>query len=388
MNTEEQKERRRDGVSRRDFLKYASASAGITAATLALGKTVSSTVPTSRSSVTQEFLHTPHPTGISAPLQVSGGITPMQFLKDYYKPPIDLLSGQRVFDLTAVPQSITVANSVQFPSWALMAPTRPPPFNLPAVPGPTLRVDEGDEVLIRFHNGDRHPHTIHLHGIHPAAADGVFEIIEVGKDYRYSFEAEPPGLFLYHCHVMPVKKHISKGLYGAFIVDPIDQTAGGAVGIRPTANHELVMVMNGFDVDFDDGNEFYTVNGIANYYLDNPIRVGVGELVRIYLVNLTEFDPMNSFHLHGNMFRLYRTGTRFDPDPLKAWNQTAGNTLDEKVKKWLYADTFAEVTDTVFLGQGERAILEFVPKHPGRFLFHAHQSEFVELGWTGLFEVS
>jgi FtsP/CotA-like multicopper oxidase with cupredoxin domain len=379
----EEKQKKHSGISRRGFLKYASASAGIVAATLALSKSVSSTLPATGPSVKEQFLHG-HPHGVSAPSQVEGGMTPMQFLEDYYKPPKDPVTGERVFELTAAPQAVTVANGVQFPAWVF---TAPPPRG-PTVPGPTLRVDEGDNVRIRFHNGDEHPHTIHLHGIHPAKDDGVFEIVNVGRDYEYGpFKAEPFGLFPYHCHVMPVKKHIAKGMYGAFIVDPVASPAG-AVGVRPPADREFVMVMNGFDADFDDENEFYTVNGIANYYLDYPIRIGVGELVRIYLVNMTEFDAVNSFHLHGNMFRLYRTGTRFDPTATLDGN--ISRPLDDRIKEWLYLDDFAEVTDTVFLGQGERAILEFIPKtihRGGRFLFHAHQSEFVELGWTGLFNV-
>jgi len=376
MNKEEPKEKRPDRVSRRDFLKYASASAGIAAATLALGKTVSSTLPTTRSSVTEQFLHT-HPAGIASSSQVPGGMTPKVFLEDYYRGQFN--AGWREFELTSVPQTIEVAKGVQFPAWTFFGPN---PWG-PTAPGPTLRCSEGDSVRIKFHNGDSHPHTIHLHGIHPGEADGVFETIYTGQDYSYEFTAEPFGLFLYHCHVAPVKKHIAKGLYGAFIVDPVDST--GQV-TRPVAR-EMVMVMNGFDVDFDDGNEFYTVNGIANYYLDNPIQIRVGELVRIYLVNMTEFDPVNSFHLHGNMFRLYRTGTRFNSADAANWNKITGATLDERIKTWLYADTSAEITDIVFLGQGERAILEFVPKHTGKFLFHAHQSEFLELGWTGLFDV-
>jgi FtsP/CotA-like multicopper oxidase with cupredoxin domain len=347
-------------------------------------------MPTSRSSVTEQFLHT-HPTGIASISQVPGGMTPKVFLEEYYRGQFN--AGWREFELTAVPQSIEVARGVQFPAWTFFGTGQWGP----TAPGPTLRCSEGDQVRIKFHNGDRHPHTIHLHGIHPGEADGVFETIYTGRDYNYEFTAEPFGLFLYHCHVAPVKKHIEKGLYGAFIVDPVNvvdpfpptptHTPTTQPATRPQAR-EMVMVMNGFDVDFDGENEFYTVNGIANYYLDNPIQIGVGELVRIYLVNMTEFDPVNSFHLHGNMFRLYRTGTRFDPRPEADWSQITGATLDERIGKWLYADRFAEVTDTVFLGQGERAILEFVPKHPGKFLFHAHQSEFLELGWTGLFEVT
>ena len=303
----------------------------------------------------------------------------MDFLTDFYTVPKDPVTDERVFELEASPRTITVARDVQFPAWTFSGPQPRGPM----VPGPTLRCSEGDKVLLKFHNGDQHPHTIHLHGIHPADADGVFEIRNPGQTYEYKLDAEPFGLFPYHCHVMPVKKHISKGLYGAFIVDPVDPVTGQVT--RPVADREMVMVMNGFDVDFDDENEFYTVNGIANYFFDNPISIGVGELVRIYLVNMTEFDPVNSFHLHGNVFRLYRTGTRFDP--AATFDRNLSRPLDDRVKEWLYKDAFAEVTDVVFLGQGERAILEFIPKHPGRFLFHAHQSEFVELGWTGLFNV-
>jgi len=92
--------------------------------------------------------------------------------------------------------------------------------------------------------------------------------------------------------------------------------------------------------------------------MQEPIRVTVGQLVRIYLVNLTEFDLINSLHLHGMFFDVYRTGTALVP---------------------------SERTDTIMLCQGERAILETTFRYPGDFMFHAHQSEFAELGWMGLF---
>jgi FtsP/CotA-like multicopper oxidase with cupredoxin domain len=151
---------------------------------------------------------------------------------------------------------------------------------------------------------------------------------------------------------MPLAKHISKGLYGALIIDP----PGG----RPPVDRELVMVMAGFDVDFDDENDFYVVNGPAFFYQNNPIRIRVGETIRIYLSNMLEFDQSNSFHLHANFFNYYPTGTRLEP---------------------------SAYTDTIALMQGERGILEFSYKYPGRYLFHAHKTEFAELGWTGMFEV-
>jgi FtsP/CotA-like multicopper oxidase with cupredoxin domain len=181
--------------------------------------------------------------------------------------------------------------------------------------------------------------------------DGVFEPVMPGDEFVYEFDAKPMGLHLYHCHAVPLKKHIAKGLYGAFIVDPPEP--------RPPAR-EMVMVLNGFDTNFDGENEIYAANTVAFAYQREPIRIVKGELQRIYMVNATEFDPINSMHLHGNFFSLYRTGTTLAPQ---------------------------EYTDTVMLCQGERHILEFTYEDVGRFMFHAHQSEFAELGWMGLFEV-
>ncbi len=120
------------------------------------------------------------------------------------------------------------------------------------------------------------------------------------------------------------------------------------------------MVMNGFDTNFDGDNEIYAVNTVAFAYHHAPIALTLGEAVRVYLVNLTEFDLINSFHLHGNLFHHYPTGTDL---------------------------ASSEFTDTVMLCQGQRSILEFTFEHAGRFMFHAHQSEFAELGWMGVFDV-
>ena len=86
--------------------------------------------------------------------------------------------------------------------------------------------------------------------------------IEPGGSTVYEFDALPAGLHLYHCHVRPLAEHIAKGLYGAFIVDPADG--------REDAD-EMVMVMNGFDTNFDRANEVYAANTIGFAYMDRPI---------------------------------------------------------------------------------------------------------------------
>ena len=54
------------------------------------------------------------------------------------------------------------------------------------MPGPTLRCTEGDRVRIHFTNHSRDvEHTVHLHGIHPAAVDGVYELVKPGESFLY-----------------------------------------------------------------------------------------------------------------------------------------------------------------------------------------------------------
>jgi len=220
------------------------------------------------------------------------------------------------------------------------------------VPGPTIRATEGDIVRVKFINNGSKSHTMHFHGIHPANMDGVFETVgSGGGQFTYEFIAGPVGVHPYHCHVMPLEEHISHGLYGVYIVDPKEP--------RPKAD-EMVMMLNGFDTDFDQENNFYAVNTVPFYYQHHPIQIKSNELIRVYVVNMVEFDPINNFHLHGNLYNYYPTGTYVVPS------------------------TF---TDMITLSQTERGIMEFNYTYPGKYLFHAHKTEFSEKGWTGIFAV-
>jgi manganese oxidase len=246
----------------------------------------------------------------------------------------------REYELRAIDKEIEIAPGVFFPAWTYNG----------TVPGPVIRATEDDILRVNFVNAGSHAHTIHFHGIHPTNMDGVFEIVPPGGELTYEFPARPAALQLYHCHSTPLKKHIHKGLYGAFIIDPKEP--------RPPAQ-ELVMVMNGYDTDGDGANNFYTVNGRSFYYAKHPIVVKRSELVRVYLVNITEFDLVNSFHLHADFFRYQPTGTG---------------------DNWEY-------TDTVMQCQGQRGVIEIEFANTGLHMFHAHQSEFTELGWMGFFNV-
>ena len=247
----------------------------------------------------------------------------------------------REYSVMAMNREIEIAHGVKFDAWTYNG----------TVPGPVIRASEDDVLRVRFENAATHPHTMHFHGIHPADMDGVNMETPPGGVFYYEFRARPAGMHLYHCHSLPLAEHISRGLYGAFIVDPPAE--------RPKAR-ELVMILSAFDTDGDYANDVYAMNGRAFYYTRYPIKVRRSETVRIYLANVTEYDLINSFHVHGEMFRLYRTGTTAE----------------------------YEYTDIVTLGQGERCIVEIDFHNPGLFMFHAHQSRFADRGAMGWFDVA
>ena len=250
------------------------------------------------------------------------------------------------------------------------------------IPGPTMRVTEGDKVMINVINDkqNNHTHSLHLHSTHPADMDGVDGPggqIRPGQNFTYTFIAQPYGIYPYHCHVTPIEEHINNGLYGAFIIDP---------KIPRPAMKEIVMMMNGYDLDyekegigpgriptpdevkddyipqaFEHENEVYTVNGKAFDYMKNPIKIQQGVDYRVYLVNMLEFDQVNSFHLHGNMFKYFPIGTSTQP---------------------------SFTTDILTLGQGDRGIIEFNYPYPRKYMFHFHIAEFADLGWMGYIDVS
>jgi FtsP/CotA-like multicopper oxidase with cupredoxin domain len=282
----------------------------------------------------------------------ANGFDPTDILRDFDWGTTRTLAGGktlREWKLAAFDKEIEIVPGVRYAAWT---------FN-GRVPGPTLRCREGDQLRIHFVNAGSHPHTIHFHGIHPDVMDGAPGIgediggglVNVGEEFTYEFDARPFGLHPYHCHASPLAGHIAKGLYGALIVDPPEG--------RPDAD-ELLMVQNAFDPNFDEDNEVYAVNTVAFHFMYAPVQVKRGELVRIYLVNMVELDPINSFHIHGNFFHRFPTGTSLEP---------------------------LEYTDTVIQGQGQRDVLELRFPYTGKYMFHAHKSEFAALGWMGFFEV-
>jgi len=308
----------------------------------------------------------------------------------------------REFQLDAVDVPMEVAPGIQFATWA---------FN-GQVPGPTLRAIEGELIRVRFQNGSDHAHTIHPHvkNLNPAM-DGIPQngpgVLDTGESFTYEWIAQPAGFHFYHCHSLPLKEHIHRGLYGGLLVDPdpdrvharpeeyapyhasqiTTQLRDEMVAEAETRNHEyaandgvdeLVIVMNGFDTNFDGDNEIYAANSRAFAYgvgrtdgkgnwapgeTKYPIQIDRNQRVRVYLLNTTEFDLINSFHTHSQFFDYYDHGTTLVPTH--------------------------DTIDTIMQCQAQRGIVEldYSDHQPGLYMFHAHQSEFAELGWMSFFEV-
>lgn len=273
---------------------------------------------------------------------VAAGWRPMASLREFDYGTLKRENGRTVreFRITARTTDIQLNSVVAFHTWN---------FN-GRVPGPTLRAREGERVRVLFLNQGGHAHSMHFHGIHAAAMDGIKPIRHTTAAI-YEFDAKPFGVHLYHCHVEPVTRHIGKGLYGMFIVDPPQG--------RPPAD-ELVMVMGAYDINEDHQNEFYAFNGLPNYYRENPIPIQQNQLIRLYLLNMIELDPVATFHIHANFFQVYRTGLTLSP---------------------------SEQADVITMGTTERHILEFTYRLPGMYMFHPHQDWIAENGCMGHFEV-
>ncbi len=269
-------------------------------------------------------------------------ISPMAALRDFDYGTVKRENGRTVreFRIAATNTKLQLNSAVAFNSWNYNG----------RVPGPTLRATQGDRVRVIFLNQGGHAHSMHFHGIHRPEMDGV-KPVRHSTAFIYEFDAEPYGVHLYHCHIAPVTRHIGKGLHGLFIIDP----PGG----RPPAD-EMVLVMEGYDINDDERNELYAFNGIPHYYMHHPIPIYQNQLIRLYVLNIIEFDAAVTFHLHANFFKVYPTGMTLTP---------------------------TQETDVITMGTAERHILEFSFRYPGKFMFHPHQDAIAEAGCMGQFEV-
>jgi len=233
------------------------------------------------------------------------------------------------------------------------------------VPGPELRVQEGDTVRVLFEN--RHAtfnHTIHWHGQHvPNHMDGVPGVtqyeVQPNETFVYEFIAKPSGTHIYHCHV-DTDHHIDMGMYGAFIVEAKDEDLS-EYAIEETwvlssfnTKHNPALHTAGPSSYFSGHNQYkvekdaFLINGKA-FPATTPIKVKEGDLVKLRMINIGK-EPY-SMHLHGHSFIV----THKDGFPVAN----------------------PQEMDTLPILPGERYDLKIEMKNKGAWVFHDHITQHV-----------
>jgi FtsP/CotA-like multicopper oxidase with cupredoxin domain len=234
-----------------------------------------------------------------------------------------LVGGVKVFEVTAAELDWEVAPGVRRRAMAYNG----------QVPGPTIRVTEGDRVRVVLTNRLGEPTSIHFHGaMLPNAMDGVPYVtqpaVRPGGRFTYEFTARPTGSHMYHSHFG--SEQVSLGLLGAFIVDPKDRSR------EPRADLDVVMILN-------DGLHGYTING-KGFPATQPIVVKQGQRIRMRWMN--EGQLIHPMHLHGMpMTVIARDGY----PPPQAWK-----------------------ADTINVAPGERWDVIVEATEPGVWALHCH----------------
>jgi FtsP/CotA-like multicopper oxidase with cupredoxin domain len=222
------------------------------------------------------------------------------------------------------------------------------------LPGPTLRVTQGDRVRIDVINHLPETTTVHWHGlILPNVMDGPAMItqapIKNGQVYHYAFRVVQSGTYFYHSHDH-VDRQQALGLYGALIIDPPTPDPSLA------ADHEYILQLQEWLIREGltypampmDGAQpnFFTINGKA-YPSTDVIRMRVGETLKVRFIGSSNgfIHPM---HIHGGPFVVVaRDGETLEP-----------------------AARFK--ADTVNVGPGQRYDVIWTALKPGKWLIHCH----------------
>ena len=204
---------------------------------------------------------------------------------------------------------LTIAAGVTYEGWTFGG----------TVPGPVIRVTQGDTVDFTLINRAPMPHSLDFHAAE-IAPSRAYVNLGPNDSLHYRFVARVPGAFMYHCGTAPVAMHIANGMYGAIIVDQI----GGRAPAK-----EFVFVQSEFyitqpgdpkaprSLDWEHllglAPDYVVFNGRAAQYAEHPIQVRVGERLRFYVVNAGP-NRQSAFHVVGAIFdRVYLDGALTHP---------------------------------------------------------------------------
>ena len=210
------------------------------------------------------------------------------------------------------------------------------------VPGPVIRVTEGDSVEVVVTNKLSEATSIHWHGLHvPNDQDGVSGVtqdpIAAGATYTYQFTAPHAGTFMYHAHGPNSREQIDRGLYAPFIIDPAgSDTLEVDKEVTLTIGNWMIGdasgAMPGMDMGADNTSmsmeyDYFTING-KSFPATDAIEVQEGQLVRIRFLNPSQ--TVHPMHLHGtDMAVIAKDGEALaTPQRLNVVDIAPGDTYD------------------------------------------------------------
>jgi nitrite reductase (NO-forming) len=266
-----------------------------------------------------------------------------------------------VADVNLVLKDITVqiAPGVKYSAWAWAG----------GAPGPVIHVRQGQLVHITLTNRGAIPHSVDFHAAR-VAPDKAFRDVMPGTSVSYTFRANDPGVFMYHCGTKPVLMHIANGMYGAIVVDP-------KPGVLPKADRNYVLVASEWYLSSDGLHapaqfnmekaharmpDWMTFNGYAGQYVTHPLVADPGERVRFWVVDAgPSLDT--DFHVVGTVLN------------------TAYPFADMKP-----ADALHNV-QTVTVPAGGGGVFDLEIDKPGLYPFVSHAFAAVDEGQVGLLRV-
>jgi nitrite reductase (NO-forming) len=258
--------------------------------------------------------------------------------------------------LVLVDKTIQIAPGVSYSAWAFSG----------GAPAPFIHVRQGQKVELTLTNKGVIPHSVDFHAAR-IAPNVAFKDVQPGASIHYSFVANDPGAFMFHCGTKPVLAHIANGMYGAIIVEPRTPL--------PHADKNYVLVSSEWYLDSPgfpkpanldmakaqrQEPDWVTWNGYAGQYVAHPLTADPGETVRFWVVD---------------------AGPSFDTE-----FHVVGTILD---RAWVNADMtqFQHNVQTVLVPAGGGGVFDVKIDKPGLYPFVSHSFAAVDLGQVGLLNV-
>jgi nitrite reductase (NO-forming) len=258
--------------------------------------------------------------------------------------------------ITATDADVAIANGVTYQAWTFGD----------SVPGPIIHVRQGQTVNVTFVNQGVMQHSIDFHAAQ-VPPNVAYKSINKGQSLKFSFVANTPGVFVYHCGTPPVLLHMANGMYGALVVDPSQPLPPAEVSYVLVQGEWYTRQVQG-NVMGGDYAKMQTVspdevvfNGVAFQYRDHPLAAKANQRVRLYVVDAGPSLP-SAFHVIGGMFAAVY------PDGDAAHALTGVSTWE--------------------VAPGQGVVFDIIIPQPGKYPFVDHSMRNMAIGAMGMFDVT